>query len=112
MIGGKILSQTITQLTVNALVTTDVPVDLEFTGYPIDANGKQINNVTIQGATVSANAQGQALTITITGEIRRLDGIRFVAVATAKSAETLRPDIKIEVSNVRPVASGYYEKEL
>lgn len=103
---------TITQLTVNALVTTDVPVDIEFTGYPIDANGNQINNVTIQGATVSANAQGQALTITITGEIRRLDGIRFVAVATAKSAETLRPDIKIEVSNVRPVASGYYEKEL
>ena len=103
---------TITKLTVTAFVTTDVPVDIEFTGYPIDKNGNQINNVTIQGANVSANAQGQALTLTITGEIRHLDGIRFVAVATSKSAETLRPDIKIEVSKVRPVASGYYEKEL
>ncbi|MGN0223936.1 MAG: hypothetical protein ACI4AM_07920 [Muribaculaceae bacterium] len=103
---------TITKLTVTALVTTDAPVNLNFTGYPIDKNGNQINNVTIEGASVSANAQGQALTLTITGEIRHLDGIRFVAVATAQSAETLRPDIKIEVSKVRPVACGYYEKEL
>lgn len=103
---------TITKLTVTALVTTDAPVNLNFTGYPIDKNGNQINNVTIEGASVSANAQGQALSLTITGEIRHLDGIRFVAVATAQSADALRPDIKIEVSKVRPVASGYYEKEL
>ena len=103
---------TITKLTVTADITSDLPIDLDFTGYPIDVNGNQINNVTIEGAHVSANAQAQALTLTITGEIRKLDGIRFVAVATSQNADTLRPDIKIVVSKVRPVATGYYEKEL
>ena len=75
--------------------------------------GKRINNVEIVGAQISANASQQKLTIRITGEITRLDGIEFVAKAKAgANAGVLKPDMKITLSDIRPVVSGYYEKEL
>lgn len=104
---------TVTELEVTLTVSTDVPVSVDFTGYPIDVNGKRINNVEIVGAQINANASQQKLTIRITGEITRLDGIEFVAKAKAgANAGVLKPDMKITLSDIRPVVSGYYEKEL
>lgn len=104
---------TITTLSINAVVSTDVPVAIDFTGYPIDKDGNQINDVNIVGAKVDANANNQHLTITITGKINKLDGIHFQAVAVAgKDAGVLRPDMNIKVGDIRAKVSGYYEKEL
>lgn len=102
----------ITDLEINLNVTTDIPVDIDFTGYPIDINGNQINKVSIEGAKIQANSKNAPVKIRITGEIRNLDGIEFVAKASAASEDALTPDMTIKLSQIRPKASGYYEKEL
>lgn len=103
---------TISQLDVDLTVSTDVPMAVDFTGYPIDTDGKQIGNVEIVGANVNANADKQKVTLHITGEIRGLDGIIFEAKANAVDGSTLRPDMKIRLTDIRPRVSGTYEKEL
>ncbi len=106
---------TIQTLRVTATVTTDVPVSLKFTAYPVDKDGKQINNVEIQGAYVDANADGQPLDIVITGSIQNLDGICYTAVAAPKAGEdasALTPNMHIRLTNIRPTVSGYYQTEL
>lgn len=103
---------TIQKLVVRATVTTDIPISIDFTGYPIDKQGKKINNVEIKGATVPANATDHPLEITITGEINGLDGISFEAKALPGSQNPLSPDMNIRLTNIRPMVSGYYEKEL
>ncbi len=103
----------IESLEVNLTVSTTVPIKLELTGYPIDKEGHQINNVFIDGATVDANANNQTVKLHITGQVRGLDGIRFTARAVAQSDEkALSPDMTILLSKIRPVVNGYYEKEL
>lgn len=104
---------TITTLEITMKASTDVPITLDFTGYPIDVNGNQIGSVEITGAKLDANAQNQEITLRITGEIQHLDGIHYTATATvAPNSPTLSPDMNIQLSDVRPVVSGYYEKEL
>lgn len=104
---------TIETLSVSAVVDTDFPVPLTFTGYPIDVDGNQINGVEIVGADVPAHAKGQPIEIKITGPVTRLDGIRFVAsVKASADTEALSPDMNISLTNIRPRVSGYYEKEL
>lgn len=103
---------TISKLDVDVTVSSDVPVAVDFTGYPIDTDGKQIGNVEIVGASINANADKQKVTLRITGEIRGLDGITFEAKARAADGSALRPDMKIRLTDVRPRVSGTYEKEL
>lgn len=102
----------ITKLDVKATVSTNIPIALNFTGYPIDKYGNQISNVQIEGATLPANADNYELHLRISGEVRDLDGIRFTAVATADGQdEALKPGMTIKLTDIRPTASGYYEKE-
>lgn len=104
---------TIETLDVKFVISTNVPLALDFTGYPIDANGNRINNVSIVGANVDANADKQEVTVHITGSIRGLDGIEFRAVATAAAnGAALTPDMNITISHLRPCVKGYFEKEL
>lgn len=103
---------TVTDLEVSFVVTTDIPVDLTFTGYPIDAAGNQIDGVELVGATVPAKAFGHQVVIRATGEFRGLDGIRFTAVADAADDGTLNPDMVIDITQIRPCVSGYYTKKL
>lgn len=104
---------TIERLEVNLNVTSDLPIELNFTGYPIDVNGNRINNVTIEGASIPANAKNVNISIHITGEVKNLDGIVFEARGNSFDAQSpLSPDMSIYVDNVRPRVSGYYEKEL
>lgn len=112
---------TIEKLSVSFDVSTDIPVAVTLTGYPIDINGKQIVDangkpVTIDGAVVPANAGGVPLTVRTTGVIppdSDIDGIHFVATARAdKDNEALRPDMKFTLSNIRASVTGYYIKEL
>lgn len=103
---------TITTLEVTAKVNTDIPLKVNCTGYPIDKNGKQINNVVIEGAEINANAKDQVITIRITGEIRNLDGIVFTARVDAENGDTLNENMTISLKEIRPRVSGYYQKEL
>lgn len=104
---------TITELLVHLDITTDIPAEVEFTGYPIDAEGNQINDIEIIGATVPAMANEHHLVITCKGEIKHLDGIKFVARASASSAQTvLNPQMTVTLTNIRPTVWGYYNYEL
>lgn len=104
---------TITQLKVDLLISTNVAVDVDFTGYPINKEGKQIDSVEILGAKVPANAKNYPLTLYITGTIRHLDGIRFEAKAVAQDMDSpLSPDQTVTLTDIRPTASGYYERKL
>lgn len=104
---------TIQTLEVNMNVTTNVPIALRLTGYPVDKDGKQIGNVEIDGADINANADNQPVKLRITGEVKGIDGIRFTARAEAAAdGKALAPGMTIKLSNVRPVVNGYYEKEL
>lgn len=103
---------TIEQLEVTLKVNSDLPVGAKFSGYPIDKNGKQINNVDIVGADIPANAKDAEVKLHITGEITGLDGIEFVVTAMATDGSPLSPDMKIHLSEIRPKVSGYYLKEL
>jgi hypothetical protein len=104
---------TITALEVSADVTTNMPLRLTLTGFPIDVDGNQINDVEIVGADLDANASSQHVTLKITGEVRHLDGLKFKAVATAgETTATLAPSMTIDLKNIRPVATGYYIKKL
>ena len=112
---------TIEKLNVSFVVSTDIPVSVALTGYPIDTEGNQIKGadgkpVTIEGATVPANAQNVTLNVQTSGVIpsgRGLDGIRFVATARAeKDGQTLSPGMKFTLSNIRASVTGYYIKDL
>ncbi len=104
---------TINTLIVKATVSTDIPISVDFTGYPVDAEGKQIGNVTITGAKINPNADKQQLEIRVDGVVRGLDGIYFEAVArSADGAGALRPGMTINVSDIRATVNGYFEKEL
>lgn len=102
---------TIEQMTVNLSISSDIPVSLHLTGYPIDANGNQINGVEIEGADIPAMADNQQLTLRITGKIKHLDGITFEARAKAEDEKTLTPQMNITLTNVRPRVTGYYLKK-
>lgn len=103
---------TITTLEVTARVNTDIPLKVNCTGYPIDKDGRQINNVVIEGAEIDADARDQVITLRITGEIRNLDGLVFTARVDAVDGETLNENMTISLTEIRPKVSGYYQKEL
>lgn len=103
----------VTDLTLKFTASTDVPMGVTITGYPIDVNGRQIDGVEIEGATLNANADEQEVVVHMKGEITGLDGVTFTAVtSSAKDATSLRPDQTIDLKNIRVTVSGYYSKEL
>ncbi len=104
---------TINLLKVNATITNNLPADITITGYPIDVEGKRINNVTVEGVVIDANAVDQPLNIFITGEITHLDGIYFKAEASIPADNsTLKPSETISLKNIKVTVSGNYIKEL
>lgn len=104
---------TIETLVVTAAASSDLPLGVDVSAYPIDVNGNRIGNVTVEGASVAAMADGQPIEIRITGEIKMLDGICYTATVRAGDSEqTLKPDMNIKFSNIRAKAKGYYQKEL
>ena len=105
---------TIQKIEITLDIATDIPVNVNFTGYPIDPEGKRIEGVEITGADIISDPNGRTITILVDGTIdgSRLDGISFTAVATAIDGSALSPDMKVRLSNVRPKVTGYYQKKL
>lgn len=107
---------TVKTMEISLNVTTDVPMAVNITGYPLDKNGNRISGVSIKGAEIPALAKNHDVRIFIEcpGEgFSGLDGIEFTATATAVDNGTpLSPDMTIVLSNVRPKVGGYYETTL
>lgn len=95
-----------------ATVSSDCPVETVFSAYPVDVDGKRIENVNVDVSVIAANAKSEPLKIVIDGEVKHLDGITFQAVATAKDGETLSPQMKIKLDNVKVKVSGNYVTKL
>lgn len=95
-------------LQIEALVTNDLPVDLEITGYPIDREGNKIEGVTIEGFNLKTGVEDSPLQIKMEGNIEHLDGITFVAKAKA-TGQSLKPDEHLILKNFKVKVSGNYK---
>ncbi|MBR5331697.1 MAG: hypothetical protein IKV32_00145 [Muribaculaceae bacterium] len=98
-------------LQIDALITNNLPVDVEITGYPIDREGNKIEDVTIEGFHLETGVEGSPLHIEMAGKIEHLDGITFVAKAKALG-ESLKPEEHIIIKNLKVKVSGSYISEL
>ncbi len=103
---------TVTQLDIDATVTSEIPLSLDMKAYPVDWRGDVIGDVEIKGVTINAGRQPQTVHITITGNVTGFDGIRYEAVARSGDNELLSPDMVIRLTDLRPTISGYYLKKL
>mgnify|MGYP003292218551 CR=1 FL=1 len=108
----EIAKITISDINVDMLITNDLPVDINLTGYPIDVNGNKINNVTVESINVKTGTDDEPITLKIKGEIKNLDGITFTATATTPQDKSLRPEEHIVLKNVKVKISGVYQTEL
>ena len=103
----------IEHLQIDALVSNDLPVDVELTGYPIDRNGDEIPGVKIEGMHLETGVEDSPLHISISGNIEHLDGVYFEAVAKSTPSElSLKPNEHIILKNVKVKVSGHYRSEL
>ena len=100
----------IKSLQIEALVTNDLPVDVEITGYPIDRDGNQIEDVVIEGFHLETGVEDSPLHIKMAGKIEHLDGVVFVAKAKA-TGQALSPDEHIILKDLKVKVSGSYLTE-
>ncbi len=101
---------TITKLEVTAHAVNNCPVDIQLTLYPVGTEGEQ-TGVKVESNTVKAGSETD-LVITMTGEVRHLDGMRIVAVLEAGAgAEPIAPSQTLVLDDIRARVTGYYEKE-
>lgn len=113
---------TIERLSISMTASSDVPIDIKLTGYPIDTQDNRIYDsngqpITINGAIIPPNAKNEKVYVYTTSTIPSgsdLNGIRFVAtaLATDENNPTLTPDMQFILDNIRVTVSGYYLKDL
>lgn len=101
---------TVTALEVTAHAVNACPVSVQLTLLPIDVDGNTID-AKVESNTIPANSE-QDLVITLSGEVRHLDGIRIQAVLEGSQNSTpLDKDQTLTLDNIRAKVNGYYEKE-
>ncbi|MDE7437835.1 MAG: hypothetical protein K2M93_05065 [Muribaculaceae bacterium] len=98
---------TIELLSVEADVTSTIPLDATLTAYPIDKNGNIISTAKAD-VSISANAKDSHILVKMQGPINNLDGITFTANLAPGSEETLSPTQTITLKNLKATVSGYY----
>jgi hypothetical protein len=102
----------IKELLVNANIKSEIPLNLSLTFLPIDVKGNVFKNVKTTEVVVAANKNSQPIEANITGEIKGLDGIIIRAKLTGNNGETIAPDQKITVNDLKITVSGQYIDEL
>ncbi len=113
---------TIEAMNINLTVSSDIPVDTQLTGYPINTSGQRIMGadgkpLSVEGAYIPANADNHKVAIRISGIIpanSNLNGLRFEATATVPDEDSavLSPDMVITLTDIRPSITGYIIKDL
>lgn len=102
----------ISKLNIKTIVTSTIPLNAKLTAHPIDAEGKVINDVSVTGGDIPANATDQPIELNISGEVTHLDGIEFTAeVRPDGKAGTLAPSQNITLKNIKVNVSGKYLKK-
>lgn len=99
---------TITSLNVEADAYSNLPIGAKLSIYPLDKDGNRIPGISVIPAIVEANSDGARVSVTLTGEIRGLDGITYEAVVNGGSDNPLSPEQTIRLANIRAKVSGYY----
>lgn len=103
---------TITEIVVNTNIKSDVPLNLALTFVPIDVNGNIFKNVKTTKMMVEANEKLQPIEFGIAGEIKGIDGLIIRAVLTGSNGETITPDQKLTLNDLKITVSGQYVDEL
>lgn len=108
----------VTTLNLKASCTTDLPVSVQLSVVPVDKAGNEIG-VTEDSSKFEVPAMGHNQPVSmsikgINGPIHGIDGVKFRAVITQDSDNTLPigPDQYINLSDLRVTVDGYFEKEL
>ena len=101
------------KLTINTLqITADaystLPIGAELTLYPLDKNGNVMTGVKVDHANIKANANGEQIVLTLSGEIKGLDGVKYEAVVRPGSEEALSPSQTLTLKNIKAKVSGFY----
>lgn len=99
---------TITHLEVSADAFSNLPLGADVTIHPIDRSGMKIPNLTVEAAHVPGNAEGQPITLKVSGEIHELAGIIYEAVVTPDSEEALSPQQTLRLENIKAKVTGFY----
>lgn len=106
---------TVEGLTINANVSSDVPLELVVKVYPmVIKDGKSVVDYSIEGsALLPASASDYPLEITLNGVIQHIDGILIKAdLASKGQGKTLGPDMTLHLDKLRAKVTGYYDREL
>lgn len=109
----------INTLTINADLNSDLPVTLALDAKPLDENGNVIKvngkdvTVTVNPATIPANAKNQKITITLhanDGTLTGVDGMLYKAIIASGNDNTaaLRPDMNLNLTNIKAKVTGRY----
>lgn len=98
---------TIEHLSVEADVTSTIPLGATLTAYPLDKAGNIISSAKAD-ASINANADSQHIVIKMQGPIEKLDGVTFTATLAPGSEEALAPEQTITLKNLKATVSGYY----
>lgn len=104
----------ISSLTVNAVVSSTIPAGADITVRPINTKGDRIPLTDASKATIHLDrlADNQAISITVAGEIRDLDGLYIEAVVQNFNGNPISPDETIKITDLRATVSGTYTKKL
>ncbi len=113
---------TIERLNLTMTASSDVPIDIKLTGYPIDTEGNRINTadgepININGAIIPPNASNVPINVYTTAIIpsgSKLNGIKFVAtaVATEENSAPLTPNMQFILDKIHVTVTGYYLKDI
>lgn len=102
----------IDQMVITAKADNDAPVSAQLESYPLTLDGKVIENASVESTVLAAATKNQDITITLKGEIRKLDGLLIRAIMRSSDNETpLKPSQAIVFRDVRVKVNGVYTKE-
>ena len=103
----------ISTLSIKAKVSTDVPMRLTLKAYPLDRNGKHMNNVEPATCDLPANAKNADVNLELKGSLRDLDGVDFkITLESSESGQALSPDMNIKLEGIKATVTGSYATEL
>lgn len=95
-------------LTLDADITSHLPVDVYFTAIPVNSDGEEITSVKVNKVEVPAG-QTSHVTITMEGTILDLDGMSYIAsFKSVNDSKVLRPDASLDIANLKVRVTGNY----
>lgn len=95
-------------LSIDADVTSDLPIGVELTATPLDVNGNVIDGVEVLPVHIPARGT-EHVVIKMSGKIQKLDGMKYKAIINSvKDAKALSPKSSLKLDNIKVTVSGSY----